>query len=162
MFLYIKVAMGDPHQEKVRKYPFMSDEKKLKENLIQCFPKDKDAIESFFKLLRVSHDSLENETNLNLPFTFAIIILVAFPGSIILIDHIWHKLYNTFIWTILSVSIFYIPVVIFFWSRFVIYEVITFIQWIFNLLQWLIFDTFFRNLETSLRVTLCWSFCQNG
>lgn len=88
MFLYIKVAMGDPHQEKVRKYPFMSDEKKLKENLIQCFPKEKDAIESFFKLLRVSHDSLENETNLNLPFTFAIIILVAFPGSIILIDHI--------------------------------------------------------------------------
>lgn len=64
MFLYIKVAMGDPHQEKVRRYPFMSDEKKLKENLIRCFPKEKDAIESFFKLLRVSA-SLENEINLN-------------------------------------------------------------------------------------------------
>lgn len=81
VFLYIKVAMGDPHQEKVRKYPFMSDEKKLKENLIQCFPKEKNAIDSFFKLLRVGASSMENEINLNKPFTFAILKLVAFPGS---------------------------------------------------------------------------------
>lgn len=81
IFLYIKVAMGDPHQEKVRKYPFLSDEKKLKENLIRCFPKEKDAIESFFKLLRVGASSVENEINLNEPFTFAILKLVTFQGS---------------------------------------------------------------------------------
>eukprot|EP00105_Crassostrea_gigas_P002156 XP_011414585.1 PREDICTED: putative all-trans-retinol 13,14-reductase [Crassostrea gigas] len=56
---YDIVAMGDPHQEKVRKYPFLSDEKKLKENLIRCFPKEKDAIESFFKLLRESRNFFE-------------------------------------------------------------------------------------------------------
>lgn len=54
--------MGDPHQEKVRKYPFLSDEKKLKENLIRCFPKEKDAIESFFKLLRVGASSVEKKS----------------------------------------------------------------------------------------------------
>lgn len=43
----------------------MFDEKKLKENFIQCFLKDKDVIESFFKFLRVSYDFLENEINLN-------------------------------------------------------------------------------------------------
>lgn len=45
--------MGDPRQEKVRKYPFMSDERETKANLIKCFPKEKDAINKFFQTLRV-------------------------------------------------------------------------------------------------------------
>lgn len=66
----------------------MFDEKKLKENFIQCFLKEKDVIESFFKFLRVSYDFVENEINLNLLFIFVIIILVVFLGLIILIDYI--------------------------------------------------------------------------
>lgn len=50
---FLQVTLGDPSQEKVRKYPFMSDENKTRENLIKSFPKETDAINNFFKLLRV-------------------------------------------------------------------------------------------------------------
>ncbi|XP_061166584.1 all-trans-retinol 13,14-reductase-like [Saccostrea echinata] len=56
---YDVVAIGDPNHEKVRKYPFMTGEQKTKENLIKCFPKEKDAIEKFYKLLRESRNFFE-------------------------------------------------------------------------------------------------------
>ncbi|XP_048757507.2 all-trans-retinol 13,14-reductase-like [Ostrea edulis] len=56
---YDVVAMGDPRQEKVRKYPFMSDERETKANLIKCFPKEKDAINKFFQTLRESKNFFE-------------------------------------------------------------------------------------------------------
>lgn len=64
----------------MRKYFFLFDEKKLKENFIRCFLKEKDVIESFFKFLRVGVFLLENEINLNELFIFVIIILVVFLG----------------------------------------------------------------------------------
>ncbi|XP_022341649.2 all-trans-retinol 13,14-reductase-like [Crassostrea virginica] len=56
---YDIVTLGDPSQEKVRKYPFMSDENKTRENLIKSFPKETDAINNFFKLLRESKNFFE-------------------------------------------------------------------------------------------------------
>lgn len=56
----------------------MFDEKKLKENFIQCFLKEKDVIESFFKFLRVGVFLVENEINLNELFIFVILKLVVF------------------------------------------------------------------------------------
>lgn len=56
----------------------MFDEKKLKENFIRCFLKEKDVIESFFKFLRVGVFLVENEINLNELFIFVILKLVVF------------------------------------------------------------------------------------
>ncbi|XP_052715763.1 all-trans-retinol 13,14-reductase-like [Crassostrea angulata] len=49
---YDIVAIGDPMKGKVSKFPFVSNKEKIKENLITRFPKEKEGIEKFFKLLK--------------------------------------------------------------------------------------------------------------
>lgn len=49
-----KVALGDPMKERVKTFPFVSNKEKIKENLINRFPKEKEGIEKFFELLKVT------------------------------------------------------------------------------------------------------------
>lgn len=53
MIAFLKVAIGDPMKGKVSKFPFVSNKEKIIENLITRFPKEKEGIEKFFKLLKV-------------------------------------------------------------------------------------------------------------
>ncbi|XP_022341666.2 all-trans-retinol 13,14-reductase-like [Crassostrea virginica] len=49
---YDIVALGDPMKERVKTFPFVSNKEKIKENLINRFPKEKEGIEKFFELLK--------------------------------------------------------------------------------------------------------------
>lgn len=53
LLAFLKVAIGDPMKGKVSKFPFVSNKEKIIENLITRFPKEKEGVEKFFKLLKV-------------------------------------------------------------------------------------------------------------